>query len=163
MRRGAVAGVVAGAGSALPAWGAEVALSFGDAPGGTASGFRIERRESGSHHFVPIALVGPGVSEYVDRGLPKDSAYCYRVRARGSVDPKAWSPEVCATAEEPGGTPPPTESTPPPGSEPSALAPAAPAPGAAETSPPISPETPGPAAPGGSRIRTSGGWLQVLD
>ena len=40
----------------LAASGAEVALSFSEAPGGVGAGFRIERRESGSEHFAPIAL-----------------------------------------------------------------------------------------------------------
>jgi hypothetical protein len=153
-RAAALAAAVAWAGaSALPAAAAEVALSFAEAPGGVASGFRIERREAGSERFAPIALVGPGVAEFVDRGLPKDARYCYRARALHSRDPAAWSPEVCAAAEDPAPAPPPAESAPPGGSEPSA-APPAPEPGALSTE-----EAPA----GATRIRTTGGWLQVLD
>ncbi len=171
MRRGAAVGVAVAmaGGAAQPASAAEVALSFADAPGGTASGFRIERREAGSERFAPIALVGPGVSEFVDRGLPNGATYCYRVRALGSVDPADWSPEVCAPAGDPGAPTPesgapateaaaPAEATPPEGSESAAPAPPAEA-------PPVQSDAPSAAspAPSGVRIRTTGGWLQVLD
>lgn len=131
---------------------AEIALSFGDAPGGSSGGFRIERREAGAKHFEPIALVGPGVPDFVDRGLPAGSTYCYRVRALAAEGASAWSPEVCTVAEEeplvaegsaPGGEP---------GSE-----------GATDAEAASVAAPPAPAASEPRRIRTSGGWLQVLD
>jgi hypothetical protein len=144
----------------LAASGAEVALSFSEAPGGVSAGFRIERRESGNEHFAPIALVGPGVSDFVDRGLPRDSTYCYRVRSLATRDAAGWSPEVCAVAEDPaplapeGGPAPPgvaaAEGTPPPAGD-----------AGASTTP--ASEPPPPRSPKPHRIRTSGGWLQVLD
>ena len=48
---------------------AEIALSFGDAPGGASGGYRIERREAGAQGFEAIALVGPGVPDFVDRDV----------------------------------------------------------------------------------------------
>lgn len=137
----------------LGASAAEIALSFGDAPGGASGGFRIERREAGAHRFEAIALVGPGVPDFVDRGLPEGATYCYRVRALAAEGPSAWSPEVCTVAEE---EEPLVAEGPASGSETSTEA-------ASESAPAsvASPPTAAPAAP--RRIRTSGGWLQVLD
>jgi hypothetical protein len=154
----ALGGALALGGAPLPARAAEVALSFGDAPGGNAGGFRIERRKAGAPSFEVIALVGPGVADFVDRGLPAGATYCYRVRAAAAAAASAWSPEVCAEAQEEA-----------PPSEAAASGAPAPAEGAAagEGAPPVAgaSEAAGP-APGsepGRRIRTSGGWLQVLD
>jgi hypothetical protein len=126
----------------LPARAGEIALAFGDAPD-ASDGFRIERRAQEDRRFVPIALVGPGATDFVDRGLPAGSAYCYRVRSLTGGDGAAWSPEVCAQAQEP-----------PPLAEESA-------PGTVAAAAPAEPEAPPPARE--RRIRTSGGWLQVLD
>jgi hypothetical protein len=158
----------------LPAPAAEVALSFSEAPGGVGAGFRIERREAESERFAPIALVGPGVSDFVDRGLPREATYCYRVRSLATGDPAGWSPEVCAVAEDPppvapegAGAPPAgggADAASPPPAEGGAAGETSPAEGSAGTGTPA-PAEPSPAAgaaePG--RIRTSGGWLQVLD
>jgi hypothetical protein len=154
--------------AALPAGAGEVALSFEDAPGGATGGFRIERREAGAKRFEVIALVGPGVADFVDRGLPAGASYCYRVRALAAEAESAWSPEVCAAAQEP-------EPLPEPAGTAAVGAKEAPAEAPAETPPGEGQAAAGegtagrgeaPAAPGsepGRRIRTSGGWLQVLD
>jgi hypothetical protein len=126
----------------LPARAGEIALSFGDAPN-AADGFRIERRAEEDRRFVPIALVGPGATDFVDRGLPAGSAYCYRVHPLTAGGGAAWSPEVCAQAEEP----PPLAEEAAPGTV------AAAAPGDPAALPPARER----------RIRTSGGWLQVLE
>jgi hypothetical protein len=158
----AIAPLLAGVLLPLAAAGGEVALSFGDAPGGAARGFRIERRAAGAVKFEPVALVGPGVSEFVDRGLPDGNRYCYRVR---SLMPEAatWSPEVCAVAEPAAAEPelaPNVAQPAEPAPMPSVAAPEASEPSpAAETTP--APPSAAPNAP--RRIRTSGGWLQVLD
>jgi hypothetical protein len=154
MGRGLRAVLIALAFAPLPAEGAEVALSFSDAPGGASGGFRIERREAGAKRFEVIALVGPGVADFVDRGLPVGASYCYRVRALAAEASSSWSPEVCAESKE---APPAAEET-APVTAPSEGEVAAPAEGSASQ--------PAGAAPGsepGRRIRTSGGWLQVLD
>jgi hypothetical protein len=160
MRRAARIAAAAVLGWPLAASGAEVALTFAEAPGGVGAGFRIERREADSARFAPIALVGPGVAEFVDRGLPKGATYCYRVRSLARQETAGWSPEVCAFAEDP--------------------APASPEVGGAQTEggaqvsgeeaaaaaqpPPGEPAAEGAASAGeASRIRTTGGWLQVLD
>jgi hypothetical protein len=153
-----------------------VALSFSEAPGGLAAGFRIERRESASERYAPIALVGPGVSGFVDRGLPRAATYCYRVRSLAAQDPAGWSPEVCAVAEDPTSATPEAGSAEAGGSTPAegAADRGSPPPGdaggvAVGAEPAPSGSTPGEGATGapppveGSRIRTSGGWLQVLD
>jgi hypothetical protein len=164
----ALAGSLGAALAARPAGAGEVALSFGDAPGGATGGFRIERREAGAKRFEVIALVGPGVADFVDRGLPAGASYCYRVRALAAEAESAWSPEVCAAAQEP-------EPLPEPAGTAAVGAKEGPAEASAETPPgeeqaAAGEGTPGqgeaPAAPGsepGRRIRTSGGWLQVLD
>jgi hypothetical protein len=165
----AIAPLLAGVLLPLAAAGGEVALSFGDAPGGATRGFRIERRAAAAVKFEPVALVGPGVSEFVDRGLPDGSHYCYRVR---SLMPEAatWSPEVCAVAEPVAAEP---EPTPPsvagagekaPGvAGPEDTTPSVAAPEPSQAAPPAEtpPSSAAPNAP--RRIRTSGGWLQVLD
>ena len=176
----AIAPLLAGVLLPLAAAGGEVALSFGDAPGGAARGFRIERRAAAAVKFEPVALVGPGVSEFVDRGLPDGDHYCYRVR---SLMPEAatWSPEVCAVAEpetaEPEPTPPSVagseekapsgakpEETAPSGAAPEEKTPSVAAPEASQAAPPAETAPPSSAAPNPPRrIRTSGGWLQVLD
>jgi hypothetical protein len=156
----AIAPLLAGALLPLAAAGGEVALSFGDAPGGAARGFRIERRAAGAVEFEPVALVGPGVSEFVDRGLPAGNRYCYRVRSL-MPEAAAWSPEVCAVAELEAAEPEPTR---PSVAGPEGTMPSVAAPDASQAAPP--PDTPPPpsAAPAAPRrIRTSGGWLQVLD
>jgi hypothetical protein len=158
MRRGPLvaAALAALAAGSLPARGAEVALSFADAPGGATAGFRIERREAGARRFEALALVGPGVADFVDRGLPAGRSYCYRVRALAAEPASAWSPEVCADAKE--APPEPAPGGAAPGEAQAAGAAAAGEPGsepAAVTTAPPSPEP--------RRIRTSGGWLQVLD
>ena len=164
MRRGLGAAAAWGVGLAalalapLPARAAEVALSFGDAPGGATGGFRIERREAGARGFEVIALVGPGVADFVDRGLPAGTTYCYRVRALAADPSSSWSPEVCAEAQDV--TPPPEATA---GEEGAPGAPSeqagTPAPGAGASEMP----SPPPGSEPGRRIRTSGGWLQVLD
>jgi len=132
MRR-ALAGLLFALGTApLAAGAADITLSFGDAPGGVASGFRIERREADAKRFEALALVGAGVPEFVDRGLPGGARYCYRVRALGAQGESAWSPEVCTVAEDGA-----------PASE-TAAGPSATEAGAAE---PVATE-PGPAEPG---------------
>lgn len=112
MRR-AIAGLLFALGTApLAAGAADITLSFGDAPGGVASGFRIERREADAKRFEALALVGPGVPEFVDRGLPGGTRYCYRVRALAAQGEPAWSPEVCTVAEdEPAAAPGPASET----------------------------------------------------
>jgi hypothetical protein len=148
--------------------GGEVTLSFGDAPGGASHGFRIERRASGAEGFAAVALVGPGVSEFVDRGLPDGKRYCYRVRSL-LASASEWSPEVCAVAEPEGAAAP----APPPPTG-ASEAPAEAAPPIAEPAPEPEPQPAAEGAPAESatgepapaeprRIRTSGGWLQVLD
>jgi len=156
-------GALAVGGAPVPARAAEVALSFGDAPGGSAGGFRIERRKAGAPRFEVIALVGPGVADFVDRGLPAGATYCYRVRASAAEAASAWSPEVCAEAQE--------EVPPPEAAASGGPAPAEGAAGAAagegEAAPPVAGASeaaaPAPGSEPGRRIRTSGGWLQVLD
>jgi hypothetical protein len=158
--RASLAALLVGLVIPVVAEGGVIALSFGDAPGGAARGFRIERRASGGARFVPVALVGPGVAQYVDRGIPDGTRYCYRVRSLGD-DTAAWSPEVCAealSADDP--APPPSEPA-PPGEDAQAPAPAPADPPAGETAPTEDPPSGSPGAP--RRIRTSGGWLQVLD
>jgi hypothetical protein len=164
----ALGALLAGALAAPPARAGEVALSFGDAPGGATGGFRIERREAGAKRFEVIALVGPGVADFVDRGLPAGASYCYRVRALAAEAESAWSPEVCAAAQEPEPLEEPAGSAAVGAKEPSAEEPAAtPGEGQAGAAPEGGAGQAGePAAPGsepGRRIRTSGGWLQVLD
>jgi hypothetical protein len=173
--RVAAAGLLALVAAPLPALADEIALSFGDAPGGASGGFRIERREAGAPRFEVLALVGPGVADFVDRGLPAAATYCYRVRALAAEPAGEWSPEVCAEAkspppvEEPGAAPATATAAEAP-SPPEATAPA-PAEGEAMAEPAAEPPAeggePAPAAEAakepGRRIRTSGGWLQVLD
>ena len=154
MGRGLRAALLALAVAPLPASAAEVALSFSDAPGGAAGGFRIERREAGARRFEVIALVGPGVADFVDRGLPASASYCYRVRALAAEAASSWSPEVCAEAQEPPPAPPEGAPASPPREGEGAATPEA---GASE------PAGPAPGSEPGRRIRTSGGWLQVLD
>ena len=152
MGRGLRAALIALALAPLSAEAAEVALSFGDAPGGATGGFRIERREAGAKRFEVLALVGPGVADFVDRGLPVGASYCYRVRALAAEASSSWSPEVCAEAKDP-----------PPAVEEVATGPSE---GEAGTPPEAGASQAEGAAPGpepGRRIRTSGGWLQVLD
>jgi hypothetical protein len=162
----AIAPLLAGVLLPLAAAGGEVALSFGDAPGGAARGFRIERRAAGAVHFEPVALVGPGVAEFVDRGLPDGNRYCYRVRSL-MREAASWSPEVCAVAEPAAPEPEPAPIVAEPG-EP-APTPSVAAPEASQAAPPAEPSSadrpePPSAAPNAPRrIRTSGGWLQVLD
>ena len=156
---GALGAVLLAAGAA-PAGAAEVALAFDDAPGGPATGFRIERRAAGARKFEPLALVGPGVVQFVDRSAGAGQLLCYRVRplasrlAAGLVDR--------GLRGGPRGDP----------------APAAPA----ATGAPAEPEASGAAAVGGAnadaaaaadtapgataagrRVRAGGGWLQVLE
>jgi hypothetical protein len=155
---GALGAVLLAAGAA-PAGAAEVALAFDDAPGGPATGFRIERRAAGARKFEPLALVGPGVVQFVDRSAGAGQLLCYRVRPLASRSQQDWSTEVCAEARE--GT--------------SALA------APAATGAPAEPEASGAAAGGGAnadaaaadtapgataagrRVRAGGGWLQVLE
>jgi hypothetical protein len=162
----ALAACLASALAALPARAGEVALSFGDAPGGATGGFRIERREAGAKRFEVIALVGPGVADFVDRGLPAGASYCYRVRALAAEAESASSPEVCAAAQEPEPLAEPAGTAAVGAKEPSAEEPA-PEEAQAGAAPEGGAGPAGePAAPGsepGRRIRTSGGWLQVLD
>jgi hypothetical protein len=136
-----------GLAAAPPAGAGEVALAFEDAPGGSASGFRIERRAAGAQRFEPLALVGPGVVTFVDRGAAAGKLLCYRVRPLGHAAAD-WSSEVCAAAVEP--------ATHRPENEAAAASPAeAPAPGA---QPAVSS-----GAPPERRVRAGGGWLQVLE
>ena len=211
MRRAAAGAFLALAIAPPAASAGEITLAFGDAPGGASGGFRIERREAGAQRFEALALVGPGVPDFVDRGLPVGVTYCYRVRALAAEGEAAWSPEVCTVAEEapalaegPGGAEGPAVSaegaTPelaaegataepaaegaeePAAAEPGAAVAAKPAaqeaaPGEPAAAQPVAEEpagqeaaTPasvepdaGAPAPKPRRIRTSGGWLQVLD
>lgn|GEM_PF-5260393 len=78
----------------------EVVLSFRDAPGGATSGFRIERRAAGAEAFEVLALVGPGVTEFVDRDVRPGRLLCYRVRPLASRGARDWSSEVCARARD---------------------------------------------------------------
>jgi hypothetical protein len=169
MRAAAAGAALALAITPLAAAAGEITLFFGDAPGGAGSGFRIERREADAKRFQPLAVVGPGTPDFVDRGLPAGVTYCYRVRALGSQGDAAWSPEVCTAAEEEPavaeGPAPATAGEGAGGEE------AAPAPSGSETAAQPAPaggEAAGTAATGAPaeeprRIRTSGGWLQVLD
>ena len=106
----AIASLLAGVLLPLAAAGGEVALSFGDAPGGAARGFRIERRAAGAVKFEPAragrARRRPSSST---AGSRTGNRYCYRVR---SLMPEAatWSPEVCAVAEPEVAEPEPTPS-----------------------------------------------------
>lgn len=136
MRR-AMAGLLFALGTApLAAGAADITLSFGDAPGGVASGFRIERREADAKRFEALALVGPGVPEFVDRGLPGGTRYCYRVRALGAQAESAWSPEVCTVAEEePAAAPVSETAAAEPATGPSAAEAGAAEPGATEAAP----------------------------
>lgn len=141
--------------AALPAGAAEVALSFRDAPGGAASGFRIERRAAGAKRFEPLALVGPGVVEFVDRSASPDALLCYRVRPLASRQADDWSSEVCARPTQPGahGAGP----SPGPAADESGAARPAPGEGGAGNEPAAAaPEAP-------RRVRAGGGWLQVLE
>jgi hypothetical protein len=130
--------------AAAPARAAEIALSFHDAPGGSASGFRIERRAAGGKTFTPIALVGPGVVEFVDRSAGTGQLLCYRVRALASRSASDWSTEVCASAREPA---PAVASGVGAGEAAGAGGEAAAATSAAQE----------------RRVRAGGGWLQVLE
>ena len=134
--------------AAAPARAAEIALSFHDAPGGSASGFRIERRAAGGKTFTPIALVGPGVVEFVDRSAGTGQLLCYRVRALASRSASDWSTEVCASAREP---------APPVAPE------AATGVGAGEAAGAGGEAAAASSAPQERRVRAGGGWLQVLE
>jgi hypothetical protein len=114
-------------------------LAFEGAPGGTANGFRIERREVGAKGFEPLALVGPGVGQFVDRSAAAGQLLCYRVRSLASRASGDWSMEVCAAASDG-----------PPGTAAGAAADGGEAPA----------PSPG---PGVRRVRAGGGWLQVLE
>lgn len=148
--------VLALAALVAPAAAAEVALSFADAPGGPGAGFRIERRAAGAKRFEPLALVGPGVVEFVDRSAPAGRLLCYRVRPLASRAAADWSSEVCARAVAPArpaaaavadaAPGPEGEATPGPGGE------------AAKAPPAVSS-----GAPPERRVRAGGGWLQVLE
>lgn len=147
--RAALAGALLAAAGLTPAAApaAEVALSFEGAPGGAEAGFRIERRAVGAAAFEPLALVGPGVVEFVDRSVEAGALLCYRVRPLASRSPGDWSTEVCAEAREPGS----------PGSEAGAV-PGAPPAGAEPPAAAVEPAQPEP-----RRVRAGGGWLQVLE
>lgn len=132
------------AAASAPAAAAEVALAFEDAPGGASSGFRIERRAAGGKQFEPLALVGPGVVEFVDRSAGAGQLLCYRVRSLASRSSRDWSTEVCASAREG------------PAAAAGPAADGAAADGGAEAAAP-SP------VPEARRVRAGGGWLQVLE
>jgi len=156
-RRGAFAALGAlalAAAAGAPAGAAEVALAFEDAPGGAASGFRIERRAAGGKRFEPLALVGPGVVQFVDRSAGAGQLLCYRVRSLASRSSSDWSTEVCASAREgPAAAPGPATEGP---AADGGVADDTAAGGAAVAAAP-SP------APEARRVRAGGGWLQVLE
>ena len=59
----------------------EIRLSWQD-NAGTEQGFRIERcAGTACGSFTQIAVVGQGVTGYVDAGLARNTSYSYRVRA----------------------------------------------------------------------------------
>jgi hypothetical protein len=134
--------------AAAPAAAAEVSLSFRDAPGGHAAGFRIERRAAGARKFEPLALVGPGVLEFVDRSARTGQLLCYRVRPLTSRSDADWSTEVCAEARESTGA---AAAAAGPSTGPAPSTGAAPAAGEAAQ------------AGEARRVRAGGGWLQVLE
>jgi hypothetical protein len=143
---GALGALLLAAGAA-PAGAAEVALAFDDAPGGPAKGFRIERRAAGARKFEPLALVGPGVVQFVDRSAGAGQLLCYRVRPLASRSQQDWSTEVCAQAREGTAAAAAPEAT------------GAPAVGGANADAAEAAGT----TPGGRRVRAGGGWLQVLE
>jgi len=49
------------------------------------TGFELQRRVVGAKRFKQIAVLEPGDERHVDRGVDSDTAYEYRVRARGSA------------------------------------------------------------------------------
>ncbi len=61
-------------------------------------GFKIERCAGSScTNFGQIAVVGAGVSEYADTGLPASTSFTYRVRAYNAGGDSAYSNEASAT------------------------------------------------------------------
>jgi hypothetical protein len=149
--------------AATPAGAAEVSLSFREAPGGHAAGFRVERRAPGARKFEPLALVGPGVLEFVDRSARAGELLCYRVRPLASRSAADWSTEVCAEAREPAPGAGAAASAGAPGSSGAAASGTAAAPAPATGTASGEPGAPASQPTGERRVRAGGGWLQVLE
>jgi YD repeat-containing protein len=64
--------------------------------------FVIERKTGASGTYVPIAIVGPNVTNYASKGLLQNTSYYYRVRAYyNGVGYSAYTNEVSATTSTP--------------------------------------------------------------
>jgi hypothetical protein len=69
----------------------EIRLSWQD-NAGTEQGFRIERcAGTACSSFTQIAVVGQGVTGYVDSGLARNASYSYRVRAYNAGGASSYS------------------------------------------------------------------------
>jgi S-layer homology domain len=79
----------------LPAWGAQLTLTWTDNSADEA-GFRVERKTPGS--FLAIADLGPNAVMYTDTGLSAGTQYCYQVRAYNAGGFSSPSNEACAFA-----------------------------------------------------------------
>ena len=86
--------LVAGSLSQLEA--ADVTLSWSD-NSNNENGFEIQRKIGTSGTFMQQAIVGVGVTSYVDTGLAAATTFCYQVRAFNSAGNSAFTPQACKT------------------------------------------------------------------
>lgn len=62
-------------------------------------GFRIERAPGGTSTFQEIAVVGPGVAEFLNAGLTTATSYSYRVRAYNAFGASGYTNVATATTQ----------------------------------------------------------------
>ncbi|WP_338873508.1 fibronectin type III domain-containing protein [Spirosoma sp. SC4-14] len=61
------------------------------------TGFELERSNSAGGVFAKLADLPANSTNYEDRELNDNTAYCYRIRAKNSVGASAYTDVVCAT------------------------------------------------------------------
>jgi len=66
--------------------------------GATVLGFSIERSTGTSSQFVEIAIVGRGITSYIDDSVADATAYCYRVRGFDETSYSDYSDVACSPA-----------------------------------------------------------------
>jgi hypothetical protein len=77
-----------------PASATGIDLSWSD--GSTNERSFAVYRKSGASDWVRVAVLGPNVTVYADRGLAAGAAYTYRVRAFRNEGTSCWTNEVTA-------------------------------------------------------------------
>ena len=84
------------AGSLSPLEAANITLSWVD-NSNNENGFEIQRKIGTSGTFMQQAIVGVGITSYVDTGLAAATTFCYQVRAFNSAGNSAFTPQACKT------------------------------------------------------------------